>query len=106
MNQLQGEIDAELGGEPGSKVQFLGINETGLESGNSSVTNGRSLPWLQDTADQQVWKSWGIAFRDVVILDAENRPITVYNVTTYNLAVAENYAALKQIMLDAAAKLP
>jgi hypothetical protein len=106
MNQMQSEIDAELGGDPGSKVQFLGINETGLESGNSYITTGRNIPWLQDTAEQQVWKSWGITFRDVVILDAENRPIKVYNVTTYNLAVAENYAALKQIMLDAAAKLP
>lgn len=106
MNQMQGEIDAALGGNAGSKVQFLGVNETGHESGNMSVTNGRVLPWLQDTAEQQVWKTWAITFRDVVVLDAENRPIAVYNVTTHNLADVANYAALKQILLDAAATLP
>jgi hypothetical protein len=106
MNQMQSEIDAELGGDPGSRAQILGINETGLESGNASITQGRALPWLQDTAEQQVWKSWGITFRDVVVLDGENKPVAVYNVTTYNLADANNYATLKQILLDAAGKLP
>lgn len=105
MNQMQSEIDAELGGDPGSKVQFVGINEAGHEAGNPLITNGRNLPWLQDTIDEQVWKNWGITFRDVVVLDAENRPIAVHNVTTYPLSVTENYAALKQILLDAAQKL-
>lgn len=106
MNQMQGEIDAELGGVAGTKVQILGINETGLESGNAYITNGRTLPWLQDTAEQQVWKSWAVTFRDVIILDAENKPIAVYNVTTHGLADPANYAELKQILVDAANKLP
>ncbi|HMY15146.1 MAG TPA: hypothetical protein PKA58_02405 [Polyangium sp.] len=106
MNQMQGEIDAELGGTPGKRVQFLGVNEAGLEAGNAAMTNGRMLPWLQDTTGQQVWKNWAVTFRDVVVLDAENKPIAVYNVTTYNLGDPTNYAALKQILLDAAKTLP
>ena len=106
MNQMQGEIDTQLGGDPGSKVQILGVNETGHESGNATITTGRTLPWLQDTMDQQVWKSWAVTYRDVVVLDAENRPIAVYNVTTTPLSTPDNYAALKQILLDAAAQLP
>jgi hypothetical protein len=106
MNQMQGELDTMLGGTPGTKVQFLGINQTGFESGNVSVTNGRTIPWLQDTAEQQVWTSWAITFRDVVILDAENKPIAVYNVTVNNLGDPAKYAELKQILLDAAAMVP
>jgi len=106
MNQMQGELDAEFGGTPGSKVQILGINETGLESGNTYITNGRTIPWLQDTADQQVWKSWAPTFRDVVILDPENKPLAIYNVTVNNLSDPAKYAELKQILKDAAAMLP
>lgn len=103
---MQGEIDTELGGVPGERVQILGVNGIGLESGNASMTKDRTLPWLQDTADQQVWQSWAVTYRDVVVLDAENKPIAVYNVTTHNLGDPMNYAALKQILVDAAAKLP
>lgn len=106
MNQMQGEIDAELGGTPGKRVQLFGVNGVGYEAGNVSVTNGRMLPWLQDAADQQVWTNWAVTFRDVVVLDAENKPIAVYNVTTNNLGDPTNYATLKQILLDAAKTLP
>jgi hypothetical protein len=106
MNQMQAEIDTELGGVAGKRVQLLGVNGAGLESGNAYVTNGRTLPWLQDVADQQVWTSWAVAYRDVIVLDAENKPIAVYNVTTHNLADPANYAALKQILIDAAVTLP
>jgi hypothetical protein len=99
---MQKELDAELG----AKVQLLGVNGIGQEAGNPSITANRTIPWLQDTASEAVWASWNVTYRDVVVLDGENRPVAIYNVTSNNLGIPENYAALKQILLDAAAKLP
>lgn len=60
------------------------------------------LPWLQDTAEANVWVSWNVAYRDVWVLDGENKLVAVYNVTEHNLADAANYQALKDILIGAA----
>jgi hypothetical protein len=39
---------------------------------------GRHLPWLQDTVADSVWTSWGVVYRDVFVLDPENRVERVY----------------------------
>ncbi|MCO6458152.1 MAG: hypothetical protein J5I93_22840 [Pirellulaceae bacterium] len=93
---------------PDLQIQILGMNQLGHEGGNPSITDGRDLPWLQDVdADQNgssdVWlNSWPFAYRDVVILDAENRVLSRYNLTSNDLRVAANYDELKQLFLDAA----
>lgn len=96
---MQSEIEAE--GLP-VDVQILGINEVGHESGNPTMCEGRTLPWLQDVAEQKVWTTWAPVFRDVVLVDPQNQKIEAYNLTEHNLADANNYAALKQ-KLEAAA---
>lgn len=66
---------------------------------------GRTLnviPWVQDTTQQSVWTRWAIAYRDVLILDAFNRPVGLYNLTAHDLLNAGNRATLKQMLLDAA----
>lgn len=68
----------------------------------ATLLSGRTLPWLQDTTEAGVWTSWGPTYRDVVILDAENRKIGVFNVTARDLGDPENYGELKQQLLDAA----
>lgn len=60
------------------------------------------LPWLQDTATDRVWASWGIAYRDVLILDAFNRPVGKDNLTGHDLGVKANYDNLKKMLLNAA----
>ena len=67
------------------------------------MVSGRVLPWLQDVEDQDVWTAWGINYRDVLILDAENRAVDVYNLSNNSLADDENYATLRTKLLDAAA---
>lgn len=57
---------------------------------------------MQDTAIQDVWGHWGITYRDVLILDAFNRPITAYNLSAHDLLSAANRQQLKQLLLDAA----
>lgn len=83
-------------------VRLLGINAAGEESGNAQMTTGRDLPWLQDTAPDPVWTSWGVDNRDVVILDGANRPLAVYNLTERPLSDAANYAELKAMLAAAA----
>jgi len=80
------------------------VNGVGYESGNSSITAGRSLPWLQDVAEQEVWASWSVTYRDVVILDREGNVHDVYNLTEHDLSIVSNYETLKEMLLEAAAE--
>ena len=87
---------------PGTIIRILGCNQIGSESGNPTVVIGRDLPWTQDTIAENVWVEWGVTYRDVIVLDADNIPVAVYNLTTNDLADPANYAALKQILKQAA----
>ena len=96
---MQDELDAEvltLG------VQILGVNRVGHEDSDPLICEGRDLPWLRETAELDVWQAWAVTFRDLVLLDAENRPLLVYNLTEHDLSNADNYAELRQILIDAA----
>ena len=95
MDSLQVEIDS-LGWA--LNVHFLGVNEIGNGIGNMWIPAVSDLPWLQDTAEQNVWDSWNVTFRDVVILDKENVPVATFNVTTYDLGVPANYDSLKTLL--------
>jgi hypothetical protein len=74
----------------------------GAEAGNAQVCAGRDLPWLQDIAAQNVWTSWAVEYRDVVVLDVENQSVGVYNLTSHDLGVPANYDTLKAILVTAA----
>jgi hypothetical protein len=93
---------------PELDIQILGVNERGHELGNPSITNGRSLPWLQDVdadsdgASDNFMNRWDYAYRDVVIVDAQNRPIEAYNLTVNDLGQPENFDTLMQKLIDAA----
>lgn len=60
------------------------------------------IPVLQDTYDDHTWLQWQVTYRDLVILDEENRKVAVYNLTEHNLAYPENYDELKALLLDIA----
>lgn len=96
---MQAEIDATASPK---EMHILGLNEVGHESGNEGMCEGRSLPWLQDTAEQDAWGDWGVTYRDVVILDAQNVPRAVYNLTTYDLADSANYDSLRTLLVQIA----
>jgi hypothetical protein len=85
-------------------VQLVGVNESGLESGNEAMTSGRDLPWLQDVPEVDVWSTWAVGYRDVWILDGENRLLTVYNLTEHDLREPANYEELRALLIDAAAR--
>jgi hypothetical protein len=99
--------DDLLASFPELDIQILGVNAAGLEAGNGSMTVGRDIPWLQDVDDNHdgisdVWGSWAVTYRDVIILDAENARVEAFNLTTYDLGVPENYEALQQRLVEVA----
>ena len=109
MNELQAELEAD---HPELDIRIVGINQIGHESANALMTDGRSVPWLQDVDSDNnqlsdVWtEQWDVVYRDVIIVDAENTELGAFNLTTYNLADAETYAALREILIDVAADQP
>ena len=84
------------------EVGILGVNAADLERGNANISAGRDLPWLQDTAGDAVWQDWNVTQRDVVILDENNLPVAIFNLTTNSLSDPANYEALLAL-LEAAA---
>lgn len=88
---------------PAPDVEILGVNLLSAGSGTSLMVAGRALPFLQDTQEENAWVAWGAELDDVIVVDRENRLVTVYNLATHDLGVPANYEALKQILLDAAA---
>ncbi len=96
---MQQEIDAA---QPDHAVRIHGINKIGYESGNEGMVEGRTIPLCQDQQGQNVWVSWKATYRDVVILDPENRPVAVFNLTTHGLGTPANYDSLKALILEIA----
>ena len=80
----------------------MGINQVNAEAGNDRMSDGRDLPWLQDTYLDDVWTEWQVTFRDVVVLDENNIPVAAYNLTVHDLSDPANYAELKRILKTAA----
>jgi hypothetical protein len=101
---MQGELEAE-----GVNAQILGVNgldatlgdSSGYEIGNPTVTSGRTTPWLQPTdAMSDPWITWAVEYRDVVLLDEQNFPVAVYNLTQNSLDTQANYDALKALLVQ------
>lgn len=91
-----------VGAAKARQARILGVNGIGLESANATATAGRSIPWLQDVASQNVWQSWAVTYRDVVILGPGNTAVAVYNLTANDLGVPAHFDSLKALILGAA----
>lgn len=66
------------------------------------MVSGRFIPLLQDTVEIDAWAAWAVDYRDVVILDRDNIPVGVFNLTDHDLSIMGEYEALKNMLLDAA----
>lgn len=87
---------------PELNIEILGVNRSDAAALNSLVVPARKLPWLQDTPEAEAWTAWEVTWRDVRILDSQNRLHAVYNLTSHDLANPANYSTLRQMFLDAA----
>lgn len=83
-------------------IRLIGVNEVGHESGNAQVCEDRDIPWLQETADLDIWALWAVTYRDVVILDRANVPVAVFNLTDNNLSEPADYDALRALLIGIA----
>ena len=100
MQQLADDLADEV---TGYQIEILGINwNVGDPTSNEAMTEGRDLPWLQDVPEENVRLSWAPTYRDVVILDARNEQVGVFNLTSNSLGDAINYETLKELLLTAA----
>lgn len=96
---MQNELDALLDAND-LPIEIIGVNEPGHESANDQMCAGRELAWLQDTVDQRVWAvRWAPYFRDVVILDEQNRFLGSFNLSSHDLGNPTHYATLKERLL-------
>lgn len=96
---MQKDVDTVATARP---IRIFGVNEAGQEAGNDITCVGRTIPWLQDLPRTNVWHLWQVTWRDVIVLDADNRVIQVYNLTDHDLADPANYATLRGILIGAA----
>lgn len=97
---MQSEFDAA---QPNPPIQILGVNNMGSTSGVTGMCDGRDVPYLQDTPSENVWGSWSVTWRDVIILNGCNEVIDVYNLTDHSLQSPTNYDQLKNLLLAASA---
>ena len=82
------------------------MNPVGFELGNDSVSEGRDIPWLQDTdadgdgASDNFLTSWPFVYRDVVIVDQNNIAVESFSLTLHSLEEPDSYAELRRQFLD------
>jgi hypothetical protein len=79
----------------GLPIHLLAVNAAGEEEGNTEYVKGRSQPVLQDTKDANVWGSWGVTWRDTVIVSPAGDKVGVYNLTEHDLQDPANYEELE-----------
>jgi peroxiredoxin len=103
-----GELDriaADLAAA-GYDVPVVGVNAAGLEASNGAITEGRTLPWLQDTEDVDAWGSWGAVWRDAYVLDGDLRVLDKRNLTAFDLTNDDNAAAYAALLSELASSAP
>ena len=82
------------------------MNPIGEESGNTAVTTGRDIPWLQDVdADNDnqgdnFLVAWPAVYRDVIIVDRTGEMVDSYNLTINSLEEPPSYNTLRQMLID------
>ena len=97
---MQNELNAEY---PELNIQLLTIGRDDADDEELAEMSALGdLPMLWDTDVDDVWESWDVTFRDVVILDENNQKVTAFNLTRYSLGEPENRVSLKALLIDVA----
>ncbi len=94
---MQEELETE---SPGTH-QILAVNEVGFDSGIDTMAGLGDLPILQDTPSEDASDLWDTTYRDVYVLDGDGQFHAVFNLTTHGLGDADNFAALKELFIEA-----
>jgi hypothetical protein len=105
LNTMQNDFDSN---DPDLGIEIVGINLAGRESGNSSITAGNDIPWLQDVdldenGEADAWEDWQAQLRDVIIVNSQNQQVSKINLTSNDLADTAKYSLLRTMITDAIA---
>jgi hypothetical protein len=94
-------MQRELAAMPGLRrtVQIVVVATIGSEGNPTGLTGMEPLPLVLDAPAVNVQTQWMAMTRDVVLLDETGQRRFVYNLSTYNLAEAANYATLRDELL-------
>lgn len=90
LDALYTELDDE-----GLLTTIAGINQTGLEEFNASVTEGRTIPWLQDERNE-VWNGFGAQSRQLFLVGKDGLVDGRYDLGELDLtikSVRDDFAA-------------
>jgi len=97
---MQNELDAEY---PELAIQLLAVGRSDARdvslSGMSALGD---LPVLWGPDVGGVWTDWDAGFRDVIVLNASNEKVAVFNLTSESLSSPANYEALKSALIETA----
>ncbi len=101
MDQMQADLDNS--GYAG-KVALLSINDKNKtnQTAINSYCNGRTIPFLQDTAGENVYASWMVSKDDIVLVDKQGNMSETIDLAQSNLTQTANYDALMQKLKDLA----
>lgn len=85
---------------PGLRVSMVAVNHVsdGNRPGPGEAVSG-AIPWLQDTGSVRAWERWQVEWRDLVVLDAFNRPVSRDNLTERDLGEPRRREALRDGLL-------
>lgn len=101
LTELQDQLSAD---HPELDVQILLVNRDHREEGMPDLTSITDLPVVQDDEqDVLVWERWGATWRDVFVLDRNNRVAGVYNLTEHDLQDDEEYVGMYELFVAAGA---
>ena len=93
---------SDLLNEGYANIKIIGIN--GINAVNDDLSGmllNNSLPWLQDNNTEDVWNSWGVKIRDLIIFDRNGEYYTKINLTEMDLALEQNYNDIKNLLINA-----
>ena len=80
----------------------MGVSQWPWDRDHSLMYGGRSLPWLKEVQADSVWHRWDVNYRDVIILDSENVPVGVFNLSRHNLRDQVEYDTLRDLLIEKA----
>lgn len=88
-------------------VSLLGINEIGYESGNDTINDGHTLPWLQDVPGEDVFDTWPPArIRELKIVGRDGVVSATFDLNDADPNDTSHADAIVQALLDAAEAEP
>jgi hypothetical protein len=86
------------------EVRIVAVNMA--SDANVPLPAGYSLPMAQDLPEIGMWATWGIQWRDLILVNENNEavgipdiPRNTLNLSFFDLQVPQNYQALKEILL-------